>query len=165
MAENVSDFTEAEDPFALFAQWFQEASRSEPNDPDAMSLATVDADGLPDARMVLCRGADSRGLVFYTNQESAKGVELADHPKAAALFHWKSLRRQVRFRGPIAEVTPAESDAYFARAPVSIASAPGRASSPGRSIRVRRSKRKCGTTTVSSARATSRVRPIGAGFG
>ncbi len=117
MAENVSDFTEAEDPFALFAQWFQEASRSEPNDPDAMSLATVDADGLPDARMVLCRGADSRGLVFYTNQESAKGVELADHPKAAALFHWKSLRRQVRFRGPIAEVTPAESDAYFAARP------------------------------------------------
>ena len=82
-----------------------------------MTLATVDAEGLPDARMVLCKGADERGLVFYTNIESAKGRELAGQPRAAALFHWKSLRRQARFRGPVAEVTAAESDAYFASRP------------------------------------------------
>ena len=82
-----------------------------------MTLATVDADGLPDARMVLCKGADQRGLVFYTNIESAKGRELKGQPRAAALFHWKSLRRQARFRGPISEVTAAESDAYFASRP------------------------------------------------
>ena len=82
-----------------------------------MTLATVDAEGLPDARMVLCKGADARGLVFYTNIESAKGRELAGQPRAAALFHWKSLRRQARFRGAVAEVTAAESDAYFASRP------------------------------------------------
>ena len=82
-----------------------------------MTLATVDKDGLPDARMVLCKGADRRGLVFYTNIESAKGRELAGQPRAAALFHWKSLRRQARFRGAVAEVTAAESDAYFASRP------------------------------------------------
>ena len=82
-----------------------------------MALATVDADGLPDARMVLCKGADARGLVFYSNVESAKGRELEGQPKAAALFHWKSLRRQARFRGAVAELTGAESDAYFAARP------------------------------------------------
>ena len=111
------DFTEAADPFALFELWLAEAAASEINDPEAMALATVDADGLPDARMVLCKGADARGLVFYSNVESAKGRELEGQPKAAALFHWKSLRRQARFRGAVAELTGAESDAYFATRP------------------------------------------------
>ena len=111
------DFAEAADPFALFELWLAEAAASEINDPEAMALATVDADGLPDARMVLCKGADARGLVFYSNVESAKGRELERHPKAAALFHWKSLRRQARFRGAVAELTGAESDAYFATRP------------------------------------------------
>jgi pyridoxamine 5'-phosphate oxidase len=111
------DFTEATDPFALFGLWFEEARAKEINDPEAMTLATVDAAGLPDARMVLCKGADRRGLVFYTNIESAKGRELEGQPRAAALFHWKSLRRQVRFRGTVAEVSAAESDAYFASRP------------------------------------------------
>ena len=115
--EFVSDFTEASDPFALFELWLEEASHSEVNDPEAMTLATVDAEGLPDARMVLCKGADRRGLVFYTNAESSKGRELASQPKAAALFHWKSLRRQARFRGAVADTTAAESDAYFASRP------------------------------------------------
>ena len=108
------DFTEADDPIALFQFWLEEATGAEINDPEAMTLSTADADGLPDARMVLCKGADERGLVFYTNAESAKGRELAAQPKAAALFHWKSLRRQVRFRGPVAEASDAEADAYFA---------------------------------------------------
>ena len=111
------DFTEAADPFALFELWLTEASASEINDPEAMALATVDADGLPDARTILCKGADERGLVFYSNVESAKGRELRGQPKAAALFHWKSLRRQARFRGAVAELTGAESDAYFATRP------------------------------------------------
>ena len=112
-----ADFTEARDPFGLFELWFAEARAAEINDPEAMALATVDGDGLPDARMVLCKGADERGLVFYTNAESAKGRELEDHPRAAALFHWKSLRRQARFRGRVAEVSAAESDAYFGSRP------------------------------------------------
>jgi pyridoxamine 5'-phosphate oxidase len=111
------DFTQATDPFALFELWFNEAKAAEINDPEAMTLATVDAEGLPDARMILCKGADERGLVFYTNIESAKGRELQAQPRAAALFHWKSLRRQVRFRGLVAEVAGAESDAYFATRP------------------------------------------------
>jgi pyridoxamine 5'-phosphate oxidase len=111
------DFTEAADPFALFQLWFAEARAKEINDPEAMTLATVDRDGLPDARMVLCKGADARGLVFYTNVESAKGRELEGQPRAAGLFHWKSLRRQARFRGAVSEVTAAESDAYFASRP------------------------------------------------
>ena len=114
---SLADFTEAADPFALFGLWLAEAAASEINDPEAMALATVDADGLPDARMVLCKGADTRGLVFYSNVESAKGRELEGRPKAAALFHWKTLRRQARFRGAVAELTGAESDAYFAARP------------------------------------------------
>jgi pyridoxamine 5'-phosphate oxidase len=114
---SVADFTEAADPFALFELWLSEAEAAEINDPEAMALATVDADGLPDARMVLCKGADARGLVFYSNVESAKGRELEGRPKAAALFHWKSLRRQARFRGAVTELTGAESDAYFATRP------------------------------------------------
>jgi pyridoxamine 5'-phosphate oxidase len=114
---SLADFTEARDPIALFDLWLAEATRSEINDPEAMALATVDPDGLPNVRMVLCKGADARGLVFYTNIESVKGRELAAQPKAAALFHWKSLRRQARFRGAITHVTTAESDAYFASRP------------------------------------------------
>ena len=108
------DFAEADDPIALFQLWLEEAAATEVNDPEAMTLATVDEDGLPDARMVLCKGADARGIVFYTNTESVKGRELAARPKAAALFHWKSLRRQARFRGSVTEVSGAEADAYFA---------------------------------------------------
>ena len=108
------DFTEASDPFALFALWLAEAATREPNDPDAMTLASVDAEGAPDARVVLCKGADERGFVFYTNAESAKGRELAATPKAAAVFHWKSLRRQVRIRGSVGPVSEGEADAYFA---------------------------------------------------
>jgi pyridoxamine 5'-phosphate oxidase len=111
------DFTEVGEPFALFQQWFSEAGAKEPNDPEAMSLATVDADGLPDVRMVLLKGADARGFVFYTNEESAKGRELSATPKAAALFHWKSLRRQIRLRGPVALVSDEEADAYFKSRP------------------------------------------------
>jgi pyridoxamine 5'-phosphate oxidase len=111
------DFTEVDEPFALFEQWFAEAGKSEPNDPSAMSLATVDSDGLPDVRMVLLKGADERGFVFYTNEESAKGREMAATPKAAALFHWKSLRRQIRLRGPIALVSDEEADVYFKSRP------------------------------------------------
>ena len=111
------DFTAAEEPFALFAEWFAEAAKAEPNDPNAMALATVDASGLPDVRMVLMKGYDSDGFVFYSHIASQKGRELATNPKAALLFHWKSLRRQVRIRGTVAPVTEAEADAYFATRP------------------------------------------------
>jgi pyridoxamine 5'-phosphate oxidase len=111
------DFTETGEPFPLFEQWFGEAGKGEPNDPNAMALATVDADGLPDVRMVLLKGADERGFVFYTNEESAKGREIAASPKAALLFHWKSLRRQIRLRGPVTYVSEPEADAYFKSRP------------------------------------------------
>ncbi len=111
------DFTEAGDPFALFELWLGDAAASEINDPEAMTLATVDEAGLPDARAVLCKGVDPQGLVFFGNAESAKGRELAAHPKAAALFHWKSLRRQARFRGLVGPLAEAEIDAYFASRP------------------------------------------------
>ncbi|MET3665314.1 pyridoxamine 5'-phosphate oxidase [Caulobacter sp. 1776] len=103
-----------EDPFALFAEWLEEAGKKEPNDPNAMTVSTVDADGMPDSRMVLLKDFDPRGFVFYTNTHSAKGRELRGQPKAALLFHWKSLRRQVRIRGVVEPVTEAEADAYFA---------------------------------------------------
>jgi pyridoxamine 5'-phosphate oxidase len=112
-----ADFTEVDEPFALFDKWFAEAERSEPNDPNGMALATVDPNGLPDVRMVLLKGIDRRGLVFYTNEESAKGRQMAAAPAAAALFHWKSLRRQVRFRGPVTLVSDDEADAYFESRP------------------------------------------------
>lgn len=108
------DFTAALDPFALFASWFAEAQKNEPNDPEAMALATVDADGLPDVRMVLLKEAEPSGFVFYTNAESAKGEQLRANPKAAGVLHWKSLRRQIRFRGAVEPVSDAEADAYFA---------------------------------------------------
>jgi pyridoxamine 5'-phosphate oxidase len=102
------------DPFQLFTEWLKEAETGEPNDPNAMSLATVDAEGRPNVRMVLLKGVDQNGFVFYTNRQSAKGNELAANAVAAANFHWKSLRRAVRIRGRVSEVTPAEADAYFA---------------------------------------------------
>ncbi|MBB3930544.1 pyridoxamine 5'-phosphate oxidase [Kaistia hirudinis] len=113
----MGDFTEATDPFALFAGWLLEAEKSEPNDPNGMALATVDPDGLPNVRMVLMKDFDEAGLVFYTNFESAKGRELLSQKKAAALFHWKSLRRQVRVRGLVEIVTDEEADAYYATRP------------------------------------------------
>lgn len=116
------DFAEAAEPFALFEQWLQEAARHEPDDPNAMSLATVDAEGRPNIRMVLLKGLDAdgrpdRGFVFYTNYESAKGRELLATKVAALDFYWKSLHRQVRVRGDIAPTTPEEADAYFASRP------------------------------------------------
>ena len=105
---------EHSDPLELFASWLAEATTSEPSDPNSMTLATVDEAGLPDARTVLLKGFDETGFVFYTNLESAKGRELAANPKAALLFHWKSLRRQVRIRGTVTPVSDEEADAYFA---------------------------------------------------
>ncbi len=108
---------EGDDPFGLFERWLKDAEAGEPNDPNGMAVATVDASGLPDVRMVLLKGWDARGLVFYTNVESDKGRQLEADAKAALLFHWKSLRRQVRVRGPVEPVTEAESDAYYASRP------------------------------------------------
>jgi pyridoxamine 5'-phosphate oxidase len=102
------------DPFALFRDWYAEARESEINDSNAVALATADADGRPSVRMVLLKGFDERGFVFYTNRESRKAADLAANPRAALLFHWKSLRRQVRIEGPVTLATDEESDAYFA---------------------------------------------------
>jgi pyridoxamine 5'-phosphate oxidase len=106
-------FTERDDPFQLFTEWMADAEKSEPNDPNAMALSTVDDEGLPNVRMVLMKEFDERGFVFYTNFESQKGHEILATGKAAAVFHWKSLRRQVRVRGLTEQVTEAEADAYF----------------------------------------------------
>ena len=103
-----------DDPLALFDTWFAEARASEPNDPDAMALATSDAQGRPSVRMVLLKGHDDRGFMFYTNLDSRKGDELAANPQASLLFHWKSIRRQVRIEGPVEKVSDAEADTYFA---------------------------------------------------
>jgi pyridoxamine 5'-phosphate oxidase len=111
------DFTEADEPLRLFAAWFEEARQAEPSDPEAMALATVGADGMPNVRMVLLKGFDEHGFVFYSNEDSQKGRELAANPKASIAFHWKSLRRQVRLRGEVATVSAAEADAYFASRP------------------------------------------------
>src|SRR5215470_12929215 len=111
------DFTEADEPFRLFATWFEDARQAEPSDPDAMALATVNADGLPNVRMVLLKGFDERGFVFYSNEDSRKGRELAANPRASLAFHWKSLRRQVRLQGAVASVSATEADAYFASRP------------------------------------------------
>jgi pyridoxamine 5'-phosphate oxidase len=105
------------DPFALFQNWMKEAEGAEPNDANAMALATVGADGFPNVRMVLLKGQDANGFVFYSNAESAKGDELAQNPRAAINFHWKSLRKAVRAQGAIARVSEAEADAYFATRP------------------------------------------------
>ncbi|MBY0337257.1 MAG: pyridoxamine 5'-phosphate oxidase [Acetobacteraceae bacterium] len=104
----------ADDPYALFAGWMAEATASEPNDPNAMCLATTTADGYPSARMVLLKGTDPRGFVFYTNLESRKGGELLSNPRAALCFHWKSLQRSVRVEGDVEQVSDEEADAYFA---------------------------------------------------
>lgn len=115
-AEN-AELPVSDDPMAQFAAWYQEARAKEINDPDGMAVATVDEHGLPNLRMVLMKAFDARGFVFYTNFESAKGRELLASRKAALLFHWKSLRRQVRVRGAVSVVTDAEADAYFATRP------------------------------------------------
>lgn len=116
------DFAEAAEPFALFETWLHDATRHELNDPNAMALATVDASGHPNVRMVLLKAVDpaghaARGFVFFTNYESAKGKELLATPYAALDFYWKSLHRQVRVRGPVTQVSAAEADAYFATRP------------------------------------------------
>ena len=116
-APESGDIAPTDEPIELFRAWFAEAKTREPNDPDAMALATVDASGLPDVRMVLLKGVDTHGFVFYTNLESAKGEELASNPKAALCIHWKSLERQVRVRGPVVAVSVEEADAYFASRP------------------------------------------------
>ncbi|MBP0494741.1 pyridoxamine 5'-phosphate oxidase [Roseomonas indoligenes] len=108
---------DASEPLGLFAAWFAEAAAREPNDPNAMCLSTATPEGRPSSRMVLLNGRDERGFIFYTNEESRKGGELLANPWAALLFHWKSLRRQVRIEGAIERVTKAESDAYFASRP------------------------------------------------
>jgi len=102
------------EPIGLIVDWLADARAHEPNDPNAMALATVDSDGAPDSRMVLLKDIDARGLTFYSNAESAKGQQLSARPVAALLLHWKSLRRQVRVRGVVEPVTAAEADAYFA---------------------------------------------------
>jgi len=112
-SDTAPDVFTSQDPLVLFEEWLAAAGEKELNDPNAMALATVDEDGLPDVRMVLLKGADRDGFVFYTNLESAKGRELLGNKKAALCFHWKSLRRQVRVRGPVVTVTEEEADAYF----------------------------------------------------
>jgi pyridoxamine 5'-phosphate oxidase len=111
------DFGDHDEPLWLFSAWLDEATQGEPSDPTAMALATVDSSGLPNVRMVLLKGFDQRGFVFYTNMDSQKGQELSAQPQAALSFHWKSLRRQVRIRGPVTRVSDAEADAYFATRP------------------------------------------------
>jgi len=112
--EDQGDVFTIGDPFALFAEWLALAGTTEPNDPNTMALATVDEAGLPDVRMVLLKDFDACGLTFYTNVESAKGRQLAANPKAAICFHWKTIRRQVRFRGDVTPVCREEADEYFA---------------------------------------------------
>ncbi len=109
----INEFDASRDPAGLFIGWLGEAEASEPNDPNVMALATVDGDGMPDVRMVLLKGIDAQGFVFYTNRQSVKGLELAANPRAALAFHWKSLRRQVRVRGPVEDASEAEADEYF----------------------------------------------------
>jgi pyridoxamine 5'-phosphate oxidase len=111
------DMNQATDPFDLFTHWYDEARASEPNDPNAMALATVSAAGAPSVRIVLLKGFDTHGFVFYTNTESRKGQELAINAKAALCFHWKSLRRQLRIEGSVGPVTPEDADAYFLTRP------------------------------------------------
>ena len=113
-APKAGDFFAASDPMTLFLDWFNTAQAHEINDPNAMALATADADGMPNVRMVLLKDVSGGGFVFYTNYQSAKGRELLASYKAALLFHWKSLRRQVRIRGTVSPVSPVEADAYFA---------------------------------------------------
>ena len=119
MSVSTADMTRHDhaEPFQLFDSWFKEAEAKEPNDANAMGLATVGPDGMPSLRMVLLKGVDERGFVFYTNYESRKGQQLMAHRKAALTFHWKSLRRSVRIEGDVELTTPQEADAYFATRP------------------------------------------------
>ncbi|MGH1406393.1 MAG: pyridoxamine 5'-phosphate oxidase [Rhodomicrobiaceae bacterium] len=112
-AEKEADFLKENEPYDLFAKWLKDAEDKELNDPNAMALATVDEGGLPNVRMVLLKGYDKDGFVFYTNLESAKGNEIASTPKAALCFHWKSLRRQIRVRGALSPVSSDEADEYY----------------------------------------------------
>jgi len=112
-ADEAADFLKENEPYDLFAAWFKDADEKELNDPNAMALATVDESGLPNVRMVLLKGYDKEGFVFYTNLESAKGLEIASSPKAALCFHWKSLRRQIRVRGALTPVSAMEADEYY----------------------------------------------------
>ena len=114
VADDQGEVFTKDDPFALFEEWFALAKKTEPNDPGAMALSTVDAEGMPDLRMVLLKDINASGLTFFTNTESAKGTQLTANPKAAICFHWKSIRRQVRFRGDVTPVSDAEADEYFA---------------------------------------------------
>jgi len=121
-ANGGAGFTPTDDPFDLFASWLADATKSEINDPNAMAVASVDETGMPNVRMVLLKGVDDadapeRGFVFFTNFEGAKGREILAHPKAALVFHWKSLERQVRVRGPVTTVSDAEADTYYASRP------------------------------------------------
>ncbi len=117
LQSEIDELNRAQDPEVLFSKWFDEAERAEVNDANAMSVATTDASGMPNVRIVLLKGFDAKGLVFYTNFESVKGQELLANPRAALCFHWKSLRRQVRVRGPVEQVSAAEADAYYATRP------------------------------------------------
>ncbi len=117
VAKPVPELDPSVDPLARFGEWLAEAGKSEPNDPNAVALASVGPDGMPSLRMVLLKGYDRHGFVFFTNFGSRKGTELRAHPKAALLFHWKSLRRQVRVQGPVETVSDAEADEYFATRP------------------------------------------------
>jgi pyridoxamine 5'-phosphate oxidase len=113
----IEDLAPTAEPFLLFESWFKAAEVAEINDPNAMALATVGADGMPSVRMVLLKGHDPRGFCFFTNSQSQKGHELLAHPKAALCWHWKSLRRQIRAEGLIEQVSTAEADEYFASRP------------------------------------------------
>lgn len=117
VAKPVPELDPTVDPLVRFGAWLAEAEKSEPNDPNAVAVASVGPDGMPSLRMVLLKGYDSRGFVFYTNFDSRKGTELRAHPKTALLFHWKTLRRQVRVQGPVETVSDAEADEYFATRP------------------------------------------------
>ena len=156
------DFTAAEEPFALFGEWFAEAVKSEPNDPNAMSLATVDADGLPDVRMVLMKGYDADGFVFYSHIASQKGRELAANPKAALLFHWKSLRRQVRIRGNVSPVTEPKPTPISRPGRSRRRSAPGPASSRSRWKAALPSSRRSRWSPPNTSSARCRARRAGA---
>jgi pyridoxamine 5'-phosphate oxidase len=113
----LGDFTESKDPFLLFEEWFADAKASEINDPHAFSVATADTNGMPDVRMLLMNGYDHRGFVFYTHMTGGKGRQLESNMQAALCFHWKSLKRQVRVRGPVEQVSESEADTYFASRP------------------------------------------------
>lgn len=151
----------ADDPFALFDAWFAEARDAEPNDPNAMALATADAAGRPSVRMVLLKGHGPDGFVFYTNRESRKAGEMAANPHAALLFHWKSLRRQIRIEGPLTWATDAESDAYFASRSRDSQLGAWHRTSHARSPIARRSRRASLKCRRGSKVVTCRARRIG----